>query len=340
MFVRNFKNNISFSFFMDRYERQKVLKHIGEKGQEKLGKSTLAIVGLGALGTVSAELLTRAGVGKLILIDHDIIDITNLQRQVLFTEEDVNKSKAVVAAEALRKINSEVEFEERNVHLTYDNIDFLKADVILDCTDNMDTRFLINDFALKNKIPWIYSAAVEDRGMLFVSKGKPCFNCIFEKTNSLENCDNVGILNTSSVQIASMQVTEAMKILLNEETCKDLIHVNFWNHEVRKLKVKENPKCDACNGVFHYLETPKEDYKLKYCKVHDKMSAKPLRKMTLNLDLLKKQFKVLNENPLLAINVDGEDVIVRDFGELFFSKETNKERLKGLTEKIYESARA
>lgn len=323
---------------MNRYARQEILKHIGKEGQKKLSKATVAIVGLGAIGSVSSELLARAGIGKFILIDHDTIDETNLQRQVMYAEEDVGKPKAAVCKEKLNEINSQIKVEAKQLHLTYDVLDVLKADVILDCTDNMYTRFLVNDFSLKNKIPWIYAGAVEDRGMLFVTNGKPCFNCIFEKMNSLENCDNIGILNAASAQIAAMQVTEALKLLLGKQYEKNLLHVNFWNHEIKKIKVKENPKCKACNGNYVYLEKPEEDFTLTFCRTRQVMSAKPLRKLKLDFESLKKQFEVVSDSDsVLGINVDGENIIVRDYGELFFAKETNEERLKGLVNKIYSS---
>jgi len=321
---------------MDRYERQKALKHIGKEGQVKLSQSTVAIVGVGAIGSVAAELLARSGVGKIILIDHDTIDETNLQRQ-LFEEKDVGKPKSLAAKEHLEKINSDISIEAKQLHLTYEVVDNLKSDVILDCTDNMFTRFLINDYALKNNIPWIYAGAVEDRGMLYVTTGSPCFNCIFESTNSIENCDNMGILNAASFQIASIQATEAIKLLLGKEPEQDLLHINFWNHEVKHLKVNTK-KCDACNGEYYYLEKPEKDFVLKLCRVKQVMSAKPLVKMKLDLESLKKQFQTSSEsNSEVEISVDGENIIVRDYGELFFSKETNEERLKGLTEKVYKA---
>ena len=141
----------------DRYSRQMLLKEIGEEGQSKLDYKKVVIVGIGALGTVAAELLARAGIGSLRLIDRDVVEESNLQRQILFTEKDVGKSKSVMAAEKLKEINSLIKIESYPLHLDPKNVSLLQdADLVLDCTDNLETRFLINDHCRKEKIPWIY----------------------------------------------------------------------------------------------------------------------------------------------------------------------------------------
>jgi len=174
-----------------RYLRQEIFREIGKKGQSKLRKSTVAIVGLGALGSVSAELLARAGIGKLIVIDRDIVELSNLQRQSLYDESDIGKPKAIAAKEKLSKINSEIKIDIFIDDLNRENIDKILSlrgkyidekfnkivennkknknniDLILDCTDNLETRFLVNDFSIKNKIPFIYSSAVGSKGYVF-----------------------------------------------------------------------------------------------------------------------------------------------------------------------------
>src|SRR3989344_2817250 len=167
-----------------RYIRQEIFKEIGKIGQQKIGKSAIAIVGLGALGSVSAELLARAGISRLILIDRDVVELSNLQRQSLFDESDIGKPKALAAKEHLNKINSDVEIDFFIDDLNYNNINKIipiknpnneknnkqvknQISLILDCTDNLESRFLINDFSTKNKIPFIYSSAVESKGYVF-----------------------------------------------------------------------------------------------------------------------------------------------------------------------------
>ncbi|MFC1648180.1 ThiF family adenylyltransferase [Nanoarchaeota archaeon] len=321
-----------------KYSRQEVLKHIGKDGQAKLSKSSAVIVGVGAIGSVSAELLTRSGIGKITLIDHDIVDETNLQRQ-LYTEADIGKKKAETAAEKLKQINPEVKAIAKQLHLAADNVKLLKADVILDCTDCMATRFLINDYAMKNKIPWIYAAAVEDRAMLFVTKGSPCFNCIFDNASAMDNCEAVGILNTASTMIASLQVTEALKILLGKQPIKDLVHVNIWETDIKKYAVTKNKKCDACSGKYKHLET-KQDYKIQYCRSKAAMSAKPQVSMKLNMDELRKAFKVKADAGIVTvIEINGAEIVVHEYGELLFKDEKNQDKLKELAEKIYSKTR-
>jgi len=320
------------------YSRQEVLKHIGKEGQAKLSNSSVVIVGVGSTGTVAAELLARSGV-NLTVIDHDVVEESNLNRQTLYSSGDVGKPKAEVASASLKVINPNINVIGKQIHLAYDTIDVLKADLILDCTDNMETRLLINDYALKNNIPWIYAAAIETRGMVFVSLGKPCFNCIFSQAEALENCESAGIMNTASTQVASIQATEALKILLGERPCSDLIHVDVWKNKYQRLKVEENPKCKACNGEYEHLKPAKNIYKIEFCKSKAAMSAKPQKNLKLNMKKVVENFDVVADANIVAvINIEGEEIVVHDYGELLFKKEKNEDRLKELAEKVYEVA--
>lgn len=249
----------------EKYSRQIILKEVGKKGQEKLGKSKVAIVGVGALGTVAAELLTRAGVGKLILIDRDVVEESNLQRQMLFTDKDVGKSKALIAGEKLNAINPEVEVKSYAVPLNSENISLLKnADLILDCTDNLKTRFLINDFCRKNKISWIYASAIRTEGyVLPIFPHGACLRC-FLREAGLETCDTAGVLNTITTSIAALQVTLAIKILVGEKVEQKLYHYDLWKQRFQTLKIKQNSKCPTCNGNYEYL-TKKEEPPIKFC---------------------------------------------------------------------------
>jgi|SRR3989344_3298455 len=247
-----------------RYSRQEIL--IGKKAQEKLRNSTVSIVGLGALGSVSANLLVRAGIGKLILIDRDLVEVSNLQRQSLFTEEHLGKPKAIVAKEILNKINSEVEVVFYFDDLNYKNINLIKSDLILDCTDNLETRFLINEFCVKNKIPWIYSSAVKSSGYVFnILPDKPCVGCILRNLIAEETCEISGVLNTITNLISSIQVNEAIKILTGNNSEKDLIFINLDKNELTKIKVKKDPNCHACNKNFEYLNGKKQLNLIRYC---------------------------------------------------------------------------
>jgi molybdopterin-synthase adenylyltransferase len=227
----------------EKYSRQIIMKEIGVEGQKKLKRSTVAIVGVGALGTNSAELLARAGVGKIILIDEDIIEQSNLQRQTLFDEEDVGKSKVEVARTKLEKINSLVDIEIYKKTINKNNIDLLKkSDLVLDCTDNLETRFLINKFCQQKK-PWIYAACVKTEGYVMpILPNQPCLGCFLNKVNLDSSC-TIGILNSVPSSIAALQTTIAIKLLLNQEVKPILFYYNLWNQEFRKLNVKKNPLC-------------------------------------------------------------------------------------------------
>ncbi len=247
-----------------RYSRQE--KVLGKENQEKLINSTVAIVGLGATGSSSAELLTRAGVSNLILIDRDYIEESNLQRQHLFTEKDVNKPKAEVVEKYLKKINSKVKVKSYFDNLDENNINLLKADIILDCTDNLKTRFLINEYSIKENIPWIYSAVIRNSGYIFNSiPEKTCLRCFVIEASNLETCETSGVMNSASTLVSSLQVSEAIKILTKQDYEKDLIFVNLTNNSLDKIKVKKNKNCPACNKQFEYLTGKKKQKIISFC---------------------------------------------------------------------------
>ena len=247
-----------------RYDRQELL--IGKEGQDKLKSSTVAILGIGALGTVAAELLARSGVGKLILIDREVIELSNLQRQTLFDEADVGRSKAVVAREKIAQINLDVKVKTEAIHLNNENINVLKeANLVLDCTDNMKTRFLINDFCRKNNLTWIYSAAIKTHGYVMpIFPNSACLQC-FTQNVSLETCDTVGVLNVATTSIAALQTSLSMKILLEKKVEPLLYHYDLWNQEFRKLDVKKKDKCPTCNGIYLFLDQKDDIKTIRFC---------------------------------------------------------------------------
>ncbi len=257
-----------------RYTRQEIFKEIGKKGQQKLRESAVAIVGLGALGSVSAELLARAGIGKLVLIDRDIVELSNLQRQSLFDENDIGKAKALQAKKRLEKINSDVKIDFVIDDLNFENIEEIlygkeKIGLILDCTDNLETRFLINDFCIKNKVPFIYSSAVGSKGYVFnvmPGKNSACLRC-FLKEAVLDTCETAGVLNTITHLISSIQANEAIKIILNKKNIEqNLLFLDAWENELTKIKANKNKNCVCCvKNNFEYLEGKKQSKAIKLC---------------------------------------------------------------------------
>ncbi len=252
-----------------RYSRQIVFEKIGRDGQGKIEKSNVTILGLGAIGSKSAELLTRAGIGSLILIDRDIVEESNLQRQSLFTEQDLNNPKALVAKSHLEKINSSTKIKAYFKDVTHKNIEeYIKHGLVLDCTDNMQTRLLLNEFCFKNNIPWIYTAIIESTGMLFniVPKKTPCLTCIFNEINQpLDSCDVSGVINTIASMASSLQVTEALKYITDKAPTKELLYFDVWKNKIQKIKVKKQSSCPTCNSKFSYLNGKNANDAVELC---------------------------------------------------------------------------
>ena len=240
---------------MERYSRQTVLERLGRKGQRKLLGSKVTVVGLGALGTVSATLLARAGVGHLRLIDRDVVELVNLQRQVLYEEEDVGFPKAPKAAERLRLANSEIEIEglAKDVNGP-DALGLLGgADLVLDGTDNLETRFLINEACVELDIPWIHAAVIgtEGRVMAVVPGKTACFRCYIKGApapGTLPTCETAGVLNSVATATASLQVTEALKLMLGEEPSGHLMVLDGWSPDLLRIKMPRDRRCPVCAG--------------------------------------------------------------------------------------------
>jgi molybdopterin/thiamine biosynthesis adenylyltransferase len=243
-----------------RYSRQVLFEPIGEQGQRRLRTSNVAIVGCGALGSVLANTLVRAGVGFVRLIDRDFIEINNLQRQVLFDEQDIadNLPKAEAAARKLRRINSAVEVEAIVTDVNATNVERLcaDADLILDGTDNFETRFLINDLAVKHEQPWVYGACIAAEGLLMtVLPGQtPCLRCIWEDApppGMSPTCDTAGVLASVVNVVASLQALEAMKLLTGKRDAltRGLITIDAWSGTFRTLDMQsalERGNCPCC----------------------------------------------------------------------------------------------
>lgn len=238
----------------NRYSRQVLLPEIGPDGQERLAKARVVVIGCGALGTHSLSLLVRAGVGTVTVIDRDLVEITNLQRQTVFTEEDVGKPKAEVAVERLRRVNSEVEIKGVFGEVTEASVGDLidGATVVIDATDNMETRYVVNDACVRRGVPWVYGGAVGVSGMvLAVTEAGPCLRCVFPRSPQpgvLPTCNTVGITNSLPSVVASLQVTEAYKIMMGDDPTPELMVVDVWNPDIQRIKVAKDPKCASCGS--------------------------------------------------------------------------------------------
>jgi adenylyltransferase/sulfurtransferase len=239
----------------DRYSRQIRFEGIGPGGQEAFARSTAAIVGCGALGSFQAGALARAGVGRLLLIDRDYVEWSNLQRQWLFGEDDARDArlKAVAAAAAIAGINSSIRAEASVTDLTAANAEELlsEANVILDGTDNFETRYILNDVAVKRGIPWIYGGAVGSYGlaMPIVPDRTACFRCVYPQAPAglQPTCETAGVVNTVTSIVASLQVSLALRILAGDLPDGRIATVDVWTGALRNVSAPQrDPRCPCC----------------------------------------------------------------------------------------------
>ena len=253
---------------LSRYDRQTRLPGIGQPGQDRIRQSRVAVLGCGALGTVAADILARAGVGTLRLIDRDVVEWTNLQRQSLYYESDAaaGRAKAEVACERLSLANSSVDYQPMVTDVNTDNITTILADIdlVIDATDNFNVRFLLNDFSLRNQIPWVHGGCVGTTGqvMFFTGLGKPCFRCLVPQpppASAIATCDTVGVLGSATHAVASLQATEAIKwITGNGDAIRTGVwSLDFWNNRSREITIPEalSASCPACGrGELTFLD--------------------------------------------------------------------------------------
>ncbi len=253
----------------ERYSRQILFPRLGENGQARLRRSRILIVGCGALGSHAAEHLARAGVGTLLLVDRDIIEFSNLHRQATFTEADARegKPKAIALAEHLGGINSDVSLDPRVTNFDFTNAARIAegSDLILDGSDNVLTRFLINDLSLASKIPWVYGGAVGEIGhaQFFFPGHGPCLRCLLPDLpapGELETCDTAGVIGPAPAAIASFQAAMGMRFLsggaaeLPSLTSKQ-VRIGLWSLSTTLSSVQPDPQCPACaGGRLDFLE--------------------------------------------------------------------------------------
>ena len=239
----------------ERYARQTVFSHIGKEGQEKLLKSKVTIIGMGALGTVAANNLCRSGVGHIRMIDRDYVEFTNLQRQILFTEDDARQSlpKVIAAYNHLSEVNSEITLEPVIADVNPSNIENFTsgADLLLDATDNWEIRFLINEICHKHRIPWIYGGALGGEGMtmnILPGDDKPCLRCFTGGSMPpSHSCGTFGVLNMITNVIASIQTAEAIKILTGSDSIRaELLTVDLWGNNIASIEIRKNDDCPVC----------------------------------------------------------------------------------------------
>ncbi len=254
-------DNSSLSPELDRYARQIRYAPIGEDGQRQLRSSRVLICGCGALGSVLANTLARAGVGHLRIVDRDFLELNNLQRQVLYDEQDVAAGipKAIAARQRLQQINSQIEIEAIVADVDHTNVGRLveDVDVIVDGTDNFEIRYLLNDASARYQKPWIYGGCIGAVGqtMTVLPGETPCFRCLHPEApppGSTETCDSAGILGPIINVIASIQACEAIKILTGHRDTinRDLLVIELWETRMRQIKLdalRQAGNCPVCD---------------------------------------------------------------------------------------------
>ncbi len=310
----------------ERYSRQILFQPIGNSGQEKLLNSRVLLVGCGALGAAHAEMLARAGVGNLRIVDRDFVEFTNLQRQTLFSEPDAKERlpKAVAARNRISQINSDVEVEAIVADINHSNIESLIADcdLILDGTDNFQVRYLINDACVKLNKTWIYGAAVSSYGAtMTIFPGKtPCLRCIFEEmppAGSAPTCDTAGVIMPIITSVSAIQVAEALKILTGnlDYLHKSLIQIDVWKNDWRKIKLgAPNRDCECCGKRnFEFLEAGAVEFSAVLCG-RNAVQIAPPRTAQIDLPNLAEKLKNLGEiklnEYLLRISIDDCELTV------------------------------
>ncbi|MDQ2746927.1 MAG: ThiF family adenylyltransferase [Acidobacteriota bacterium] len=303
----------------ERYSRQILFQPIGRDGQEKLSRSRVLLVGGGALGASHAEILTRAGIGFLRIVDRDFVEFSNLQRQTLYSEADAQNRipKAVAAKNRLAKINSEIEIDALVADVNHSNIENLVKDVdlVLDGTDNFQIRYLINDACVKLNKPWIYGAAVSSYGatMTIFPGETPCLRCIFEEmpdAGTSPTCDTTGVIQPIITSVSAIQTTEALKILTGnlDNLHRSLIQIDVWQNDWRKIKLsKPNADCECCaKRNFEFLDAEQSEFSAVLCG-RNAVQIAPPKSTDLDLKMLAERLKnlgaVKQNEYLLRLNV-------------------------------------
>lgn len=312
----------------ERYARQTLFAGIGQQGQERIARGRVLIVGCGALGSVLANNLARAGVGYLRIADRDYVEGNNLQRQVLYVEDDVRRGmpKAAAAAEYLRRVNGLITIEPLVTDVTAENVEELidGVDVVLDGTDNFETRYLLNDACLKAGVPWIYSGVIAAYGVtLAVLPGETaCLRCVFPERplpGTTPTCDTAGVLNGIVGVIAGLASTEALKLLVGSpQLVRGMTWVDLWENTFDRIELPRQLDCPACgHGEYEYLDAPIDESGTALCG-RNAVQVRPPHGAgagaSLDLAALAERLapvgEVASNGFLLRLRVDGYDVTV------------------------------
>ncbi len=311
----------------DRYSRHTRFSKIGRSGQEKIRKKHVVLIGAGALGTSCAEMLVRAGIGTLTIVDRDYVEWSNLQRQQLYTEADAENQmpKSVAAKTRLSDINRDVVIHERLEETNAATIEeqIKGADLIIDATDNFETRMLINDAAQKWRIPWIYGACTGSHGLTYtiVPGETPCLACLLGKIPSGgDTCDTTGIISPAVQMVTAHQVSEAFKILVEDFGAlrKKVVYFDLWHNQHTLLKVErlKNPHCLSCGpeASYPYLDERLSSKSAVLCG-RDTVQIRPLPGVSIDRNRLESKLsqltsKIRSNEYLLQVEIEDTRMVI------------------------------
>ncbi|MCG7338264.1 ThiF family adenylyltransferase [Staphylococcus sp. ACRSN] len=331
---------------LERYSRQILYKHIGQQGQAQILNKHVLIIGMGALGTHLAESLVRTGVGEITIVDRDYIEPSNLQRQTLFTEQDAMSymPKVVAASEHLKAIRSDIV-----IHQHIDHVDayFLETnakniDLILDATDNFETRQLINDFAYANKVPWIYGGVVQSTYVeaAFIPGETPCFNCLVPNIPTINmTCDTVGVIQPAVTMTTSLQMKDALKIMLTSELPTKLTYGDLWegSHHSFGFSKMRRATCPTCGErpTYPYLHANNRNFATLCGRDTIQYQNSDITQEILESFLIKNHISYQSNPYMIRFKYNGHQIVSFKGGRMLIHGMTNPNDAKTLINQLF-----
>ncbi len=323
---------------MKRYARHLVLPEMGEENQSKLADSSVAIFGLGALGSTMTDALARTGVGRLKIVDRDFVELSNLNHQILYGESDLGVPKAEAAEERVKEINSDVEVESKVLDINPGNIGSILDDVdlVLDGSDNMELRYLMNDACVKEGVPWIYTAVLGTYGMTLniIPDRTPCLRCLMPEKPSagrLETCESAGVLFSLPRTMANIASTEAVKFLVGAEIRRDLLTVELWDFHIERTEIERREECRSCRKKeFEFLQI-EGDMTTELCG-RNAVQVTPSEDIDLDLDKFEKRFENSERKGrnLLKISLEDHNLNVFKDGRVIIEGTEDSKKARSL----------
>ncbi len=323
---------------MGRYDRHKALPEIGEKGQKKIENARIAVMGLGSLGSAIADSLTRAGVGFIRIVDRDYVEISNLNHQILYDENNLDEPKVEAGTERLANINSEVMIDPVAEHINANNIEQLieDVDIVLDATDNMKTRYIINDACVKNNKKWIFTSVLQTYGMnlnIIPDEG-PCLRCLMPEKperGSLKTTETAGVLFTLPRIMGNIAATEAVKHITGSEPRKEMLTIDLWQNDYDLVRVNKRENCRTCGKKdFEFLFKEKD----VDVEIHGDNSVQitPAEKLELDLNKIKERFDKteMKGKSMLRIHLENHELNLFKDGRLIVDGTDDPKKAKSL----------